>query len=105
MTATLSPPTLSPPTLDASNSLQEPATTPARSTPALPHRCACGSGWFGSRTCHCGGAAGCHQTFTGESTFRRHRRNGVCLDPAELGMTQRRAYPCWGTVEEADTDV
>jgi hypothetical protein len=92
-------------TPEASDPPTEPVATPAPSAPDFPHRCACGSGWSGSRTCHCGGAAGCHRTFTGESTFRRHRRNGVCLDPTEMGMTQRRAYSCWGTVEKETTDA
>jgi hypothetical protein len=37
---------------------------------------------------HCG-AVGCHRTFGGVSGFDRHRRNGECLDPAELGMVER----------------
>jgi hypothetical protein len=34
---------------------------------------------------HCG-AADCHQTFGGVGTFDKHRRNGECLAPAELGL-------------------
>lgn len=32
--------------------------------------------------CHCGT---CHRTFGGASGFDRHRRGGLCLDPAGLG--------------------
>ena len=28
----------------------------------------------------------CHRTFGGASNFDRHRRDGWCTDPAELGM-------------------
>ena len=32
---------------------------------------------------HCGT---CHCTFGGVTSFDRHRRNGVCLDPVALGL-------------------
>lgn len=35
---------------------------------------------------HC--AATCHQTFSGVGGFDRHRRAGICLDPATLGMSK-----------------
>lgn len=31
----------------------------------------------------------CHATFGGVVGFDRHRRGGVCLDPARLGMVNR----------------
>lgn len=43
------------------------------------HSCACGTTWGGHSACHC---AGCHRTFTGESSFVRHRRDLQCIDPA-----------------------
>jgi len=36
---------------------------------------------------HCG--SGCHVTFGGVAGFDSHRRNGQCLDPANLGMVDR----------------
>lgn len=30
----------------------------------------------------------CRRTFGGVTGFDRHRRNGACLDPVALGMTQ-----------------
>lgn len=35
---------------------------------------------------HCA-AAGCHQTFGGVHGFDKHRREGTCLNPADLGMS------------------
>lgn len=32
--------------------------------------------------CHC---PTCHRTFGGPHGFTRHRRGGICLDPAEYG--------------------
>lgn len=34
---------------------------------------------------HCGA---CHRTFSRVSGFDRHRREGVCLDPAPLGFAE-----------------
>ncbi len=39
----------------------------------------------------------CHQTFTGTPTFDRHRRDGGCLNPADLGLTKVRHL--WATPE------
>ena len=62
----------------------------------LPHGCRCGARWAGSTTAHCG--AQCHKIFSGVTAFDAHRRNGVCLDPATVGMSlvPGRAYECWG---------
>lgn len=82
--------------VEASNSSRE-----------FPHSCGrCGSRWGGNNTAHCA-AKGCCKTFSGISTFDRHRRNGECLDPASLGMSllASRPYPCWGypgEIEGAD---
>ena len=50
---------------------------------------ACGRSWVqvGDRSGHC---AGCHDTFCGSRAFDDHRRDGACLDPAELGGLWRR---------------
>jgi hypothetical protein len=34
---------------------------------------------------HCG-ARGCHRTFGGVTGFDAHRKDGICADPATLGM-------------------
>jgi hypothetical protein len=39
----------------------------------------------------------CHGTFSGVHTFDRHRVNGECLDPTELGLTQVGGF--WSTPE------
>lgn len=31
----------------------------------------------------------CHRTFSGMWAFDKHRRDGRCLDPAELGLVER----------------
>lgn len=39
---------------------------------------------WGSRSwCHC---TGCHRTFRSTGGFDKHRRDMVCIDPAEIGM-------------------
>ncbi len=45
------------------------------------HRC--GKSWKqrGEKSGHCGG---CHLTFYGQRSFDEHRRDGRCLNPAEL---------------------
>jgi hypothetical protein len=65
----------------------------------LPNTCRCRARWSGTTTAHCGA---CHTTYTGETTWTRHRRNGKCLNPTEAGLTldPRRPYPCWGTPAE-----
>lgn len=66
----------------------------------LPHSCGrCTNRWSGLNTCHCGGANGCHRTFTGVGHFDRHRRDGRCVDPATIGLhlVDGRAYEAWGT--------
>ena len=64
----------------------------------LPHSCAQGHRWAGSLTCHC---SVCHRSFSGVKHFDRHRRGGVCLDPAEIGLSLLvgRAFDCWGVPE------
>jgi len=74
-----------------------------RATEDLPHGCRCGARWSGSNTAHCG--AQCHRTFSGIRPFDDHRRDGVCVDPATIGMSlvPGRAYECWGSVAEVAT--
>jgi hypothetical protein len=38
---------------------------------------------------HCA-ARGCHRTFGGVGNFDRHRRDGKCLLPSELGMVLKQ---------------
>lgn len=57
------------------------------------------SGWCrlpeqGSPHCHC---SVCHCTFRNESTFKDHRSDGYCLDPAEIGLEV--ADEMWATPE------
>lgn len=91
----------SPSTNEAPEPLPGPTTGGATPIPAsLPHLHGhCGKRWAGARTAHCGS---CCETFSGETTFNRHRRDGKCLNPATLGMTldTRRTYPCWGNSDE-----
>ncbi len=57
----------------------------------------------------------CHRTFSGVWGFDKHRRNGVCLDPAELGMVEagqvwrsppRASRPeHWSKAPESDVDA
>jgi hypothetical protein len=49
--------------------------------------CRCGARWTGFRTTHCGG---CHATFGGLTVFDRHRRDGRCLNPAQLDGVELR---------------
>jgi hypothetical protein len=69
-----------------------------RSPDTLPHSCRCGTRWAGSNTAHCGA---CHDTFSGVSTFDRHRRDGRCIAPYHVGLSllDGRAYDCWGDVQ------
>lgn len=43
----------------------------------------CKEKWTGNNRCHC---SGCHRTFNSVGAFDRHRRDGGCLDPIDLGM-------------------
>ncbi len=65
-----------------------------RAVEDLPHAHRCGARWSGANTSHCGA---CCRTFTGVEAFDRHRPDGVCTDPAALGMTlaRDRAYDAW----------
>jgi hypothetical protein len=82
-----------------------PATPAQEQTPGsrshrdLPHSCRCGKRWSGSLTCHC---PTCHLTFSGVTHFDRHRRNGQCLDPADIGLIVMagRAFECWGETHD-----
>lgn len=59
--------------------------------------CRCGAVWGGYRAAHC---AACHKTFSGLSTFDKHKP-GECRDPAECGMVILRVSgtsPIWGTL-------
>jgi len=50
----------------------------------------CDARWGGFNTSHC---AACHVTFSTVGNFDRHRRGGVCVDPAEFGMAvNKRGY-------------
>lgn len=61
----------------------------------LPFAHGCGARWSGLSTAHC---ARCHRTFGGVSSFDRHRKDGACVDPADVGLSllTGKAYPCWG---------
>lgn len=67
-----------------------------RAVEDLPHAHPCGARWAGSGTAHCSGCCG---TFVGITAFDRHRKGGVCTDPAALGMVHApgRAYEAWTT--------
>jgi len=41
---------------------------------------------------HCGA---CHHTFGGVSGFDRHRRDGRCLDPVSLGLSEVKRVWRW----------
>lgn len=58
----------------------------------------CGKKWRGASRSHCG-AKGCHLTFSSVSTFDAHRKNGVCLDPASVGLVLRTepGFEYWTT--------
>jgi hypothetical protein len=38
--------------------------------------------------------------------FDRHRRNGMCLHPVDIGMVKldARAFECWGDPSTPDVD-
>lgn len=55
--------------------------------------CSNGCGDVHGGRAHCGA---CHVTFAGVRYFDRHRKDGRCLDPAELGLTLKGSV--WGTV-------
>ena len=67
----------------------------------LPHACGrCEARWAGSLTCHC---PTCHLTFTGVTHFDKHRKDGQCRKPADIGLVlmTNRPYEAWGTREES----
>ncbi len=109
----ISQPPASTDTAEPSRQAPAPQPTPAQGHPdpahtptdrSRPWGCRCGSRWGGLNTCHCA-ADGCHRTFSGVSTFDRHRRDGRCIDPATVGMAAlpSRPYECWGYPNEAET--
>jgi hypothetical protein len=61
----------------------------------LPHGCRCGARWSGLRVAHC---SVCHVSFSGVNTFDRHRKDGACRTPAEMGMRplEGRTSEVWG---------
>lgn len=65
------------------------------------YRCGgCDSHFGGLRTAHCGA---CHRTFTGITTFDKHRVRHKCIDPATVGLVDAgRKYPCFGTEGDGD---
>lgn len=80
------------------------ATSGLRRWEELPHTCAkCRNRWSGANTSHC---ANCHETFSGVTTFDKHRDKGQCKYPANVELTLdaglTRAYRCWGTIAEID---
>jgi hypothetical protein len=83
----------------------DPVATHAPRRPApLPHSCRCGTRWAGTRTAHCGA---CHHTFTGIGPFDRHRRDGTCLNPADVGLVPipGRQYRAWGTTTDTTEET
>lgn len=60
----------------------------------IPHHCpTCESRWGGYGTCHC---AHCHETFTGLTSFDKHRKSYQCHKPQTVGLElSGRKYPCW----------
>lgn len=55
---------------------------------SLPNSCgSCDARWASPNAAHC---AACHETFGAIGNFDRHRRDGQCRHPSELGMVQRR---------------
>ena len=61
----------------------------------------CGKWWTGLSVHHC---SGCHETFTGLSTFDMHRTGShpkgtrECQPPESVGLVDMgRKYPCWGS--------
>lgn len=72
-----------------------------RSSPAITH--GCGAQWRGLGRAHC---AGCHRTFSADSAFDAHRRDGECVDPATAITTKGKprfqlrqdsaGNPLWG---------
>ncbi len=68
----------------------------------------CSSRWNGLETSHC---AACHQTFTGETAFNKHRAGSHgrgtrhCVEPVSVGLVDAgRAYLCWGLPGRANED-
>ena len=45
----------------------------------------CRGKWKSKGAAHCT-AKGCHRTFRSVGGFIKHRKDGVCKDPADLGM-------------------
>ena len=43
----------------------------------------CGARWGGAGRCNC---AGCHETFSSDSAWTRHRRGLACRDPRDAGL-------------------
>ena len=43
----------------------------------------CGARWGGAGRSHC---AGCHETFSSDSAWTRHRRGLACRDPRDAGL-------------------
>lgn len=61
--------------------------------PANPHSCRCGRRWTGLNTAHC---TTCHNTFSGVTGFDKHRKDGECINPPEVGLVDAgRTYSCW----------
>lgn len=92
-----------------------------RKSITCPH---CDNQWSGLFSCHCGGTAGCHRSFTSVTAFDKHRTGSHaygtrhCVDPATLTdkdgqpalVPADRAWPGWsmpgswhGPEDEDDT--
>lgn len=64
-----------------------------RPSSAITTNC-CDAWWTGLSAAHC---SACHTTFTGVTAFDLHRRDGKCLNPADIGLVLTgRAWPGWG---------
>lgn len=76
--------------------------------PTQPHVCnGCDARFGGVNTCHCA-APGCHETFSTEQNYLRHRHRGKCIPPETLRNKHGervlklldRPYRCWGSADE-----
>ena len=55
----------------------------------------CGAKWTGKTRAHC---AGCHETFSSDSAFDKHRKGLRCHTPESVGLVAREGAhgTIWG---------